>query len=129
MITTTRSAALGPGVVGGHFPEVIGDAGAEFGAPGLDGFLEAVKVICLAPGDRHLAQGGGQFAAGVIPGKDRGEPDQVGPGWVVPEGPGACVQVEVEHDVGAASLPCPLAQRVDAAWVSRARIGHGTILG
>jgi len=39
------------------------------------------------------------------------------------------VQVEVEHDVGTASLPCPLAQFVDAAWVSRAWIGHGTILG
>jgi hypothetical protein len=129
MITTTPSAALGPGVVSGHFPEVIGDARAEFRAPGLESFPEAAKVICLAPGDRYLAQGGGQFAVGVIPGKDRGEPDQVGPGWVVLEGPGAGVQIEVEHDVGAASLPCPVAQCVDAARVSRARISHGTILG
>jgi len=45
------------------------------------------------------------------------------------ESPDAGVQVEVEHDVGTASLPCPLAQFVDAAWVSRAWIGHGTILG
>lgn len=117
------------GAVSGHFLEVGCDTRAQFGAPGLEGFLEAVKVIGLAAGDRHPAQGGGRFAAGMIAGKDRGQPDQVGPGWVVLEGPGAGVQVEVKHDVGAASFPCPVAQCVDAAWVSRARISHGMILG
>ena len=129
MTTTTRSAALGPGVVSGHFLEVGSDAHAEFGAPGLEGFLEAAKVTGLAAGDRHPAQGGSQFASGMIAGKDRGQPDQVGLAGVVLEGPRASVQVEVEHDVGTASLPCPLAQFVDAAWVSRAWISHGTILG
>ena len=59
----------------------------------------------------------------------RGQPGQVGPRGVVLEGPGTGVQVEVKHDVGTASLPRPVAQVVDAAWVSQARIGHGTILG
>jgi hypothetical protein len=129
MTTTTRSAALGPGVVGGHFLEVGSDARAKLGAPGLEGFPETAKITGLAAGDRHPAQGGGQFAAGVIAGEDRGQPGQVGPGGVVLEGPRASVQVEVEHDVGTASLPCPLAQFVEAAGVSRAWIGHGTILG
>lgn len=109
--------------------EVGCDAGAQFGAPCPEGLLEAVKVIGVAAGDRQTAQGGGQFAAIVISGKDRGEPDQVGPGWVVLEGPGTGVQVEVEHDVGAASVPCPVAQCVDESWVSCARISHGMILG
>ena len=75
MTTTTRSAALGPGVVSGHFLEVGSDARAELGVPGLEGFLEAAKVTGLAAGDRHPVEGGGQFAAGVIAGEDRGQPD------------------------------------------------------
>ena len=98
-------------------------------APGLEGLPEAVKVIGVAAGDRQAVEGGGRFAAGVICGKDRGQPDQVGPGGVVLEGPGAGVQVEIEHDVGTAPVPCPFAQCVDASWVSCARIGHGRILG
>ena len=117
------------GAVGGHFLEVGCDARAEVGTPGPEGFLEAAKVVGVTAGDRQLAYGGGWFAAGVVSGKDRGEPDQVGPGWVVLEGPRAGVQVEVKHDVGATSVPCPAAECVDASWVSRARIGHGTILG
>jgi hypothetical protein len=116
-------------VVGGHFLEVGSDARAKLGAPGLEGFLEEAKVTGLAAGDRRPAQDGGEFAGGMIAGEGRGQPGQVGPGGVVLEGPRASVQVEVEHDVGTASLPCPLAQCVDAAWVSRAWIGHGTILG
>ena len=72
MTTTTRSAALGPGAVSGHFLEVGSDVHAEFGAPGLEGFLEAATVTGLAAGDRHPAQGGSQFASGMIAGKDRG---------------------------------------------------------
>jgi hypothetical protein len=124
-----RLVKLTWGVVGAHFEEVGCDACAEFGAPGPDCSLEAVKVIGVAADDRYLAQAGGHFAVGVISGQDRGQPDQVGPGWVVLEGPGAGVQVEVKDDVGAASLPCPVAQCVDAAWVPRAWISHGTILG
>jgi len=71
MTTTTRSAALGPGVVSGHFLEVVGDARAESGAPSLDSFLEAAKVTGLAAGDRHPAQGDCQFV-GMIAGECRG---------------------------------------------------------
>jgi len=63
------------GAVGGHFLEVGCDARAEVGTPGPEGFLEAIKVIGVAAGDRHLAQGGGRSAVGVISGKDRREPD------------------------------------------------------
>ena len=68
------------GAVGGHFLEVGCDARAEVGTPGPEGFLEAAKVVGVTAGDRQLAYGGGWFAAGVVSGKDRGEPDQVGPG-------------------------------------------------
>src|SRR5436309_10346522 len=69
--------------VGGHFLEVGSDAGAKLGTPGLEGFLEAVKVAGPAPGDRRPVHDGGQVAAVMISGEDRGQPGQVGPGGVV----------------------------------------------